>query len=440
MKKKLITVFLISTMLSGCGENKEIKTHIHTFDSDWLANSEGHFRKCIYDGCQATSTVSPHHYDEEGICTTCGFNIDDDYYNDSCAHDWSLWEIDEEPNCIEKGSRSRYCKKCGKEQVRSIPVDTTAHLWMDDLSADRQATCTASGIEGSKYCFRCYAKKSGQEVPLLAHSYEVKDHVLSKEPTCTEPGLRYVECTVCHVTNFEELPALGHELIGDDPIYPGYTDAKDEFCERCHKRFISWKANDVTDNCKNNKRLIKDDEGYYPGGYEPNYEEFEDGGVSFYGRPIHNALYVSNEHSGVGGHSPELDKPRFDATIEGSFFEYKLYIDGDLQNAKLFADIRIASYSETVFAAEERSWLPGLIDSVDNPYKTRYVVTLDGNELEQDLTKDVQFDNPTTDMPRDWFAFPFKDGLNLSSGEHILRFGMGSGYKSVFYNFRLETN
>ena len=68
-----------------------------------------------------------------------------------------------------------------------------------------------------------------------------------------------------------------------------------------------------------------------------------------------------------------------------------------------------------------------------------YVVSLDGNVLEQDLTNDIPFFNIKTDnTPRDWFTFPLKNSLNLTAGTHTLRISMGSGYISTFYHFKLQ--
>ena len=114
-------------------------------------------------------------------------------------------------------------------------------------------------------------------------------------------------------------------------------------------------------------------------------------------------------------------------------------IDSDMQNAELVADIKLAPYSTNLFSAESPSLTPGLIDSDDNFYPTRYVVSLDGNVLEQDLTNDIPFFNIKTDnTPRDWFTFPLKNSLNLTAGTHTLRISMGSGYISTFYHFKLQ--
>ena len=439
MKKKVIVVFLVSTLLSGCRTANKVKDHIHTYGSDWFSSSEGHFRKCIYDGCTAFSKVNPHTYNEEGICTVCGFDADDET-NTGCEHDWTSWEVIEEPTCVDTGVRERECKKCGKYQTRSIDIDTVqGHYWVPDPSGDREATCTERGIEGSMYCQICYLKKKGNEVAPIEHNYQVKSHALSKEVTCTEPGLHYEECTVCDANRFVEIPATGHNFISTYQGAPsGYTNISDEYCTKCSKRVVQWNANDVDDTCKNEKRLEDSYHHDIVDGYEPNYVENSDGSVRFWGRAIHNAAVIPDSNT-AGDWTPESIAPKYDASVAGSFFEYKLKIDAEMLNVKLMADIDIAPYSTNLFTAETDSWTPGLIDSDTNRYKTRYVISLDGIELEQDLSRDVNFGNLGADPNiRDWFTFPIKDTLNLSTGTHTLRISMGSGYKSNFYQFKFE--
>lgn len=147
------------------------------------------------------------------LCAMMGLSGCNLLSSQSCVHSWSPWEIDEEATCTERGSRSRYCEKCGKEQVRSIPVDTTAHLWMDDKASDRAATCTEKGIEGSQYCFRCFTRKKGNDTEYSGHVWEVADTTGDpkyKEATCLEDGLYQKKCHNCTATEDVVIPKSGH--------------------------------------------------------------------------------------------------------------------------------------------------------------------------------------------------------------------------------------
>ena len=440
MKKKLMLVVLTSTLLCGCKNNNDIKVHIHTFDNVWLSTYEGHFRKCIYADCEEHTAIKEHTYDKDGICTVCGYSIDDND-NSGCSHNWSTWEVIEDPTCIEEGERERYCSKCGRTQTLPIEPDTVyGHLWRDDLSSDKASTCIENGVGGSQYCFYCYKQKSGETLPLLDHNYETKYHPLAKEPTCEDGGTIFKECKICQRQEFEEVPANGHSYVTSTSTpADGYATTKDSLCSVCKKRAVEWEAKQVTDACKNEKRPTTPLERTYmvDCDYEPNYVENEDGGVSFWRRPIHNAVDFPDPNS--VGVSATTYLPIYDDTVVGSFLEYKFTLASDISDADLVADIQVAEYSDTLFTAENPSWTPGLIDSADNHYETRYIITLDDNVLEQDLSKDIVFDNPRErERPRDWFAFPLKDKLNLTSGTHTLRLAMASGYISTFYNFKLE--
>ena len=54
----------------------------------------------------------------------------------------------------------------------------------------------------------------------VSETHPLGDWVITKKPTCTEPGERRHSCTVkdCVVTETEELPALGHQWSGWTPV------------------------------------------------------------------------------------------------------------------------------------------------------------------------------------------------------------------------------
>lgn len=132
----------------------------------------------------------------------------------TCVHEWSAWEVIEEPTCIERGIRERYCLKCPKYQSRSIAVDTTyGHQWMDDTQADTKATCTTPGVTGSQYCFLCNQKKKGTPTELSGHKMEKVENPTDskyKDATCEEDGLELRKCKNCDYTDERALTKLGH--------------------------------------------------------------------------------------------------------------------------------------------------------------------------------------------------------------------------------------
>lgn len=41
---------------------------------------------------------------------------------DKCEHTYCSWSIEVEPDCINAGSKSRTCSKCGQKEVSSLPA------------------------------------------------------------------------------------------------------------------------------------------------------------------------------------------------------------------------------------------------------------------------------------------------------------------------------
>ena len=67
-----------------------------------------------------------------------------------------------------------------------------------------------------------------------SETHPLGDWVITKKPTCTEPGERRHSCTVkdCVVTETEELPALGHQWSGWMPVQ-GDSSREYRSCTAC---------------------------------------------------------------------------------------------------------------------------------------------------------------------------------------------------------------
>ncbi len=53
-----------------------------------------------------------------------------------CAHSYSNWTTEVEPDCTHEGSKSRTCSKCGEKEVKAIPA--AGHNFVDGV-------CTVCG-------------------------------------------------------------------------------------------------------------------------------------------------------------------------------------------------------------------------------------------------------------------------------------------------------
>ena len=72
---------------------------------------------------------------------------------------------------------------------------------------------------------------------------------ITKEPTCTEAGIRTYTCSICGDSYTEEIPALGHNYIGEitkEPTCtPGIMTYTCSVCgDSCIKEVTSWEFND----------------------------------------------------------------------------------------------------------------------------------------------------------------------------------------------------
>ena len=107
-----------------------------------------------------------------------------------CKHNWGKWETRKEPTCTEKGSRVRYCKKCGLMEEGDIKK---AEHEYGKWKVTEEATCTETG-EKVRKCKNCGHKQT-KEIPKTEHNYG--KWTVTDEATCTEEGVRTRKCKDC---------------------------------------------------------------------------------------------------------------------------------------------------------------------------------------------------------------------------------------------------
>lgn len=123
-------------------------------------------------------------------------------------HDYAVGFTEDKPaTCTENGSKSRHCSRCdAKTDVTEIPA--TGHKPVIDAAV--APTCTQTGLTEGKHCSVCNTVLVKQKiVPALEHQWN--DGVVTREPTCTEEGVKTFICTRCSNTKTESIPALGHD-------------------------------------------------------------------------------------------------------------------------------------------------------------------------------------------------------------------------------------
>lgn len=140
------------------------------------------------------------------------------YIRPKCEHEFEPWEIVNAPTCLESGLAIHECKLCGFKGKAPLPKNSECHVWVQDSSKNRAATCSTYGIEGSMKCILCGELKSGTRTPMSEHSWdyllEEDQPVGYKRATCSEEGIYYKRCRNCNAYSdpfFEQV--IPHDYI-----------------------------------------------------------------------------------------------------------------------------------------------------------------------------------------------------------------------------------
>ena len=148
------------------------------------------------------------------------------------GHDYAVDFTEDKPaTCTENGSKSRHCSRCdAKTDVTVIPA--TGHKPVTDAAV--APTCTQTGLTEGKHCSVCNTVLTPQTiVPALEHQWN--DGIVTREPTCTEAGVKTFTCSQCHNTKTEPISALGH-LWGEWEVKTPATEEMDGSETRTCKR------------------------------------------------------------------------------------------------------------------------------------------------------------------------------------------------------------
>ena len=141
--------------------------------------------------------------------------------NKKCKHQSTYWEIDKQATCTEDGSKHKECTVCHEKLVTEV-IEALGHDLVHHEKED--PTCTNKGHKAYDTCTRC-DYTTYVELPATGHTES--NWIIDKQPTCTENGSKYKECTVCHEKLVTEvIEALGH-------IY------EDGICTRCGNEITS---------------------------------------------------------------------------------------------------------------------------------------------------------------------------------------------------------
>ena len=155
---------------------------------------------------------------------TCSFSIEHNPDRENAVYKW---------NAIEGGYECVATSKCLYHQ--SLECETEKADVIYQIITD--STCSKEGVG----CYTAAFAKDGYEkvqtkdepIAKRMHTYTKTE---KKIPTCTEVGMYECVCSVCSYKTFEEIPALGHDLV--------HHEAKNPTCTE-----MGWEAYDTCSDC-----------------------------------------------------------------------------------------------------------------------------------------------------------------------------------------------
>ncbi len=212
-----------------CGETFGYEIIPHTEEHDFSAcvESEDYL---ISEG----SCTEPTLYFKS--CSKCGHIAEFYYYQALEQMQQSLWDQYQREVAYHGGEvtdwnlklqqateevQNRYIFKVGGEGHRFYEVEA------------QPATCTSDGWTAYQVCADCGEIEGYETVPAKGHRFG--EFVVTKEPTCTETGVKERVCEVCGEKETETVPALGHKGPFTTIKAPTCTEAGSEkrICTVC---------------------------------------------------------------------------------------------------------------------------------------------------------------------------------------------------------------
>ena len=155
-------------------------------------------------------------------CAVCGMEQSREHEAiGALGHDWSEWETEYEPTCIDKGEEFRICNRCHVMEQRD--VDELGHDPSQPVQENYNApTCVAAGgYDTVVRCNRCQRVLAYVHTVLNALGHDWGEWKTDHAPTCTDRGVDYRICNRCHVMEQRDVDELGHDP--SQPVQENYN-------------------------------------------------------------------------------------------------------------------------------------------------------------------------------------------------------------------------
>ena len=253
--KKAGTVVITAKATNGLTANAQIKVIAEHIFSPWYITKSASCtengskkRTCSVCGKTETQTIAKVAHKvvtdkaiaatctsngktEGSHCSVCGAVIKSQTIIKATGHKYGNWVITKSASCKEDGSKKRTCSVCGKTETQTI--SKTQHTVVTDKAIP--ATCTTDGKTEGSHCSVCGEVIKAQTlIKATGHKYD--DGKITKQPTCTETGVKTYTCSECGATKTETIKANGHTEVIDKAVPATCTtDGKTEgsHCSVC---------------------------------------------------------------------------------------------------------------------------------------------------------------------------------------------------------------
>ena len=149
------------------------------------------------------------------VCTNNASHIEIETVNSTNA-------ITKNATCTETGIKTYtaiFKNGAFEKQITTSTIPALGHDFNTDYTIDKNPTHTEDGSK-SQHCKRCGAKQNIISISATGHTYNAG--VITKNPTCTEKGLKTYTCIGGDHTYTEEIPATGHKYGA--PTYTWNSD------------------------------------------------------------------------------------------------------------------------------------------------------------------------------------------------------------------------
>ena len=151
-------------------------------------------------------------------------------------HVWGEGEVTKEPTCTEKGVKTYTCTVCGETKTEDVAMIAHTLEKVDRIAP----TCRDEGQEEHYKCTVCeklFSDADGKNEIEAPVAIAKVDHTwnegeVTKEPTCTEKGVKTYTCTVCGETKTEDVAMIPHAL---QPVAKKDATYKEEGYEAYYK-------------------------------------------------------------------------------------------------------------------------------------------------------------------------------------------------------------